>query len=140
MSRSVLILKTTVILLLCSSAAGISHLWKQEPLTLEVFGVGLLVPIVTSALFLCVSVAVPELYASARLRFPITVTLPLIHTGTLLVTAILLSKVGLSISKIPDRLSSIYVWFNPWLLFVTFITGFACLSAVGALARDKGER
>lgn len=140
MKRSSLILETAVILLLCASGAAISHLWKQGPLTFEIAGAAMIVPAITTALFMCISAAVPELYAVGRLRFPITVTLPLIYGVTLWMSMILMSRVGLSITKVPDRLTAITIWSSPVLLGLTVLAGVLCLSLVGTLARESQER
>ena len=115
-----------------------SHLWKSGPLTLQVASIALVVPTISALLFVCISIGVPELYAVDRLRFPINITLPVIYVGTLLLTMSLLSRVGLSITKVPDNLAAINIWTNPWLLATTFLGGVICLSVLAVLEKDRG--
>ena len=100
----------------------------------------MVVPSMSTLLFLCISAAVPDLYGSGRLRFPVTVTLPLIYVATLWMSMTLMSRVGLSIADVPDRLSAITIWANHWLLFVTLLAAVICLSVLGLLAREREER
>ena|SRR5579862_431341 len=126
--------------MICAIGIGLSHFWKMGPLTLQTAGVALVVPAITSVLFICLSFSVPDLYAVNSLRFPITLTLPLIYIVSLLLTMMLLSRVGLSITRMPDGLSAIDIWASPGTLGLTLIGGFACLSVLGLLERERKER
>lgn len=137
MKRTALILEVGLVLLLCAGGAALSHLWKKGPLSIEIAGVALLIPCVSTILFLCISMAVPELYAVGRLRFPLTLTLPVVYSAILATSTALLTRVGLSITKVPDRFEAINLWSNPWLLLWTTLAGVLCLSALGALAKER---
>jgi len=136
--RFVLVFECCSVLLLCAGGACLSHLWKNGPLTLQIAGVGLVVPTISAILFFCLSIAVPDLYAVNSLRFPLNMTLPLIYAATLLLTMTLISRVGLSITRVPDALGAINVWSNWWLLATTLIAGVICLTILGLLERERG--
>jgi len=124
-------------MLLCAAGACLSHIWKNGPLTLDIAGIALLVPVSSALLFVCISLGVPDLYAVNSLRFPLNLTLPAIYVASLMLTMTLISRVGLSITRIPDKLAAINVWASGWLLGSTFVAGVVCLSILGILEHDR---
>jgi len=135
--RLVLVLECACVLLLCAAGASLSHLWKSGPLSLQLAGVALIVPTISAILFLCLSLGVPDLYSVDSIRFPLNLTLPLIYVATLWLTMDLMSRVGLSITRLPDAMSAIKVWNDPWVLGSTLVAGVICLSILGVLERDR---
>lgn len=127
-------------MMLCAAGACLSHLWKSGPLTLQIASVALIVPAMSTVLYLGTSLGVPDLYALNRLRFPLTVTLPLIYTAMLLLSATLISRVGLSITRMPDTFAAINVWADWWVLAITFAAGAICLSLLGVFEGERQER
>lgn len=127
-------------LLLCAGASCLCFLWQNGPLTSPIAGVALIVPSISALLFLCLSIGVPDLYAVERLRFPLNLTLPTIFVATLLLTMVLISRVGLSITRMPDTLAAINVWTNWWILGTTLVAGVICLSILGIFERERPER
>jgi hypothetical protein len=125
------------VLLLAAIGSSFAHIWKAGPFTFQVASVGLIIPAMTTVLFLCVSIGVPDLYAVDRLRFPLNLTLPAIHTAMLFLSTTLVSRVGLSISRVPDNFNIISVWSEPRVLVITFVAGVLCLSVLGLLDRDR---
>jgi len=99
-------------------------------------GVALIVPTASALLFICISLGVSDLYAVGSLRFPLNLTLPAIYVGSLILTMTLITRVGLSITRIPDNLAAINVWANGWMLGSTFVAGVLCLSVLGILEHD----
>jgi hypothetical protein len=135
--RTILVLEVSTVLLLAAIGSSFAHVWKSGPLTFELGSVALIIPAMTTVLFLCVSIGVPDLYAVDRLRFPLNFTLPAIHTAMLLLSTTLVSRVGLSISRVPDNFTVVNVWSEPRVLAVTFVAGVLCLSVLGLLDRDR---
>jgi hypothetical protein len=136
--RTVLVLECATVLLLCAGGTGLIHLWKTGPLTFQIASTGLLVPAFTTILFLCVSLGIPDLYAVGRIRFPLNVTLPILYTAMLLLSMTLLSRVGLSISRVPDSYSAINIWSSWWVLFSTFLAGSIFLTVLSLFERPQG--
>ena len=140
MSRSKLIIEAACILMLGSAGVCLSFLMRSGPLAFPHVGVAFLIPAISTVLFLCVSLAVPDLYAVGSMRFPLTVTLPLIYVAMLLLTTMLITRLGLSIARVPDNLATINVWANGWLLLGSYGAGVLFLSAVGKMAGKTAER
>ncbi|HVT11868.1 MAG TPA: hypothetical protein VHE55_06350 [Fimbriimonadaceae bacterium] len=139
MKRTTLIIECACVLLLCAAGGCLSHLWKNGPLTLDIASTALIVPAIATTLFLCVSFGIPDLYAVDGLRFPLNVTLPVVYGATLVLTMILISRVGPSIVKVSSRLEAINVWANGWVLATTILAGVVCLSVLGFLERDRAS-
>jgi hypothetical protein len=139
-SRSKLIIEAACILLLGSAGVCLSFLLRSGPVTLATIGPAFLVPSISTVLFLCVSMAVPDLYAVGSMRFPLTFTLPLVYVAMLLLTTMLITRVGVSIARIQDNLLPMNIWASAPLLLWTYLTGVLFLSAVGKLGGKTAER
>lgn len=137
MKRSLLITESTCVLLIAAAAASFSHLWRGGVISIPVIGASLIVPVIASLMFVCISVSVPDLYAVGKLRFPINVTLPCVYVSILILTLILISRVGPSIMRVPEKLNAINIWSDGWVLMATLVTGIVCLSALGAFIRER---
>src|SRR5512142_3166206 len=121
---------------MCAVGVSLGHLWKNGPLTFDLVASALIVPSVSAALLVCISLGVPELYSVNALRFPLNLTLPVIYTALLLVTTALMSHMWPSIMRMPDKLEAIETWGNGYVLFVTLLAGVLCLSVLALLERE----
>ncbi len=137
MKRVNLILECSAVMLLCAAGECLAHLWKQQDLTWHIAAVAMIVPVTASALFFCVSVSVPELYAVGAIRFPLNLTLPTIFISLILLVMTLVSRVGIGIARLPEGLDSINVWANGWVITTTLVAAILCLTALSALGRDQ---
>ena len=138
MKRATLILESAFALMLCSAGVCLSYLWYGGGVTLPTISVALMIPAITTVLFLCVSIGVPDLYAPGSLRFPLTLTLPILYVSMLLLTMMLMSRIGLSITRVQENLVAIGVWANGWILATAFVTGAMCLWGLGSLSQKRG--
>lgn len=124
--------------MLGATGVCLAYFWHAGSLSLQLASTALLVPAISTILFLCLSIGINDLYATNSLRFPLNLTLPTIFTALLFLSTILLSKVGLSISRIPESFSAIHIWSSPWLLVSTFAAGVVALSLL-ALFEGKED-
>ncbi len=104
---------------------------------MQLVGASLAVPTLSSILFLCISVAVPDLYAVNSLRFPLNLTLPTIYVATLILTMTLMTRVGLSITRVPSALDQMKIWAEWQVLLSTLLVGIVVLSLLGLLGHGN---
>lgn len=126
------------ILFLCAAGIGGAHLWKQGPISAQSIGVLLLIPSMAAVLLFMIYCLVPDLLSSPKLSFPATVVFPVLYSTLLVVLLILVSRLGVGITRVPDAMRPIVVWGSTWVLVVNLIAGVLGLTAVGALARETG--
>ncbi len=138
--RTAAILESTLVLMLACCGIALAHVWKAGPLSWEAVGVILIVPMVALAIFICTSLLIPEVFAVRGLSFPLPLTLPAIFIGFIFTTQLLVTRVGVGIAKLPDRLQPIQVWSEPPVLAYCFVACALCLGALSLLSRDPEQR
>jgi hypothetical protein len=139
-NRSKLVIEASFVLMLASAGACLAFLLRGGHFSFSIVGLAFLVPAVSTVLFLCISLAVPDLYAIGRLRPPLTLTLPLIYTAMLLLTTMLITRVGLSIARVSDNFAAINLWANGWLLLGSYVAGALFLTLLGRMDSKAVER
>lgn len=137
MSRLILVLKSAGLLLLGSGITCAAFLGKAGVLSLPALGISLVIPGLATLLYLCVALAIPELFAGDKLQFPLNFTLPAVYTGLVLLTVTLISRIGPTITRAPEALNVMGIWASWPLLFASFLAGALALTIFGAKRRDQ---
>jgi hypothetical protein len=131
----------------CGLVVGVSFLLFAVPATLGYRHVQALpdanflttlvvlaIPLTATLIFLAVSSAAQGLYATKALRFPLTVTLPAVHTVLLYTSAKLWSvaSTGSYLVRPPQQILPIAYWVETGTLLTVLVLQIVCLSLVAA--------
>ncbi|MEZ0325015.1 MAG: hypothetical protein ACAH95_03850 [Fimbriimonas sp.] len=119
----------------CAAAIGAYHVRTMGAVEVYPYAFVLAVPFMTVVSFMFVSALVPRLYATARLRFPLTVSLPIIYCLLMLVSTVLWSSTGNSLVRPNPALDVLAIWFSPTVLLLLAVIQFVALTLVGKLIR-----
>jgi hypothetical protein len=122
-----------VTLFLCSAAVGAFHVYMSRPVDVLPYALVIAVPFMTTISFLLVSALVPTMYGGGKLVFPVTVTLPIVYSVLVMVSATLWSTTGSSLVRPQPILDVIGVWFNPTVVMLTVVIEFVVLTLMGKM-------
>jgi hypothetical protein len=104
-----LVLETSSVLFFCGAAFSAMSLLRQHVGNPVSFIVATSIPAAASLLLLLVALLVPALYAVNRLKFPLNVTLPLVH-GSLVYMLAVLTRSSFGLEKPPTPLIPALLW------------------------------
>ena len=104
-----LVLETSSVLFFCGAAFSAMSLLRQHVDNPVSFIVATSIPAAASLLLLLVALVVPALYAVNRLKFPLNVTLPLVH-GSLVYMLAVLTRSSFGLEKPPTPLIPALLW------------------------------
>ena len=127
-----LALECGLLLFLGSAAVGMYWLSRSGPLE----GVPLLmtaaVPACASLILVGLSMLVPTLFAVNGMRFPLNVTLPLVHTALIFMALVLFTSSKASIQRLPEPFEVVLLWSETRALATSLAAGIVLLSLVVA--------
>ncbi len=93
------------------------------------------VPALASAIFVALASMFPELIEAAPVKFPLTITLPLVFCCLLPVAAVLIATQQHSLVALQNTLSYAVMWKEPKNLLITYFVQVALLSAFSQISR-----
>lgn len=120
-----------VLLFYCAASLGCYQIWQSKPESITPYLLAIAVPFFTLLPYWMVSSAVPNLYATRRLRFPLTMTLPIVYSLLNVLSATLWSNTGNSLVRPNPVLDVLALWFNPTLILLLVVLQFMVLSLAG---------
>jgi hypothetical protein len=124
-----------ILLFYCAAALGCYLVWQTKPENITPYMLAIAIPFFSLLPFWMISSAVPNLYALRKLKFPITLTLPIVYTVILVLSATLWGNTGNSLVRPNPVLDALSMWFNPVLLLLLIILQFVVLSLAGKVGR-----
>ncbi len=122
-------------MLFCAAGVGAYHVRSLGAHGLLPYALVLAVPSMTMVAFLFVSALAPKLFATGKLVFPLTLSLPIVYCLLLMVSTVLWTSTGNSLVRPNPALNILAIWVNPLLLVLLAVIQFVALSLVGKLKR-----
>jgi hypothetical protein len=132
-----LVLVVTFILFAVAAGWGYSVLMSMPVPDRFAVYVLLGMPLSASCLFMAASFSLPQLYADARLRFPVTATLPAVFLAMVVLSVSLWSSFGTGsyLVQPPEVLFLADLWREPRTLLTVWFLQFLGLTVAGQLRR-----